>query len=658
MALFGADNWLRAPLDRDVIARWTVGDGEERLHSLELPQSDARSFTFLALGDTGDSEASGPRRSPQDAVGAEMALDAGLAGESHASARASFVLHTGDVIYMTGERRLYERNFRRPYAPFLTPGSTVDNLTFRLPFLPVPGNHDYYDLGGWAKWLARIPLLGTGMRAILQELFAFSLPEGGSAMGGAYMQAFVDAHADTHSAPLPYCPGTKTRIPNRYYQFRYGNVDFFALDSNTLDGPRPGANQAQVRQDAAQRIQALEERAKTLDAQLRHHQRDLDAWRVEHRDGVAQDVDQLQRVAKVTAEMRDSLARMQQALAAACNLPMACDEAIQAIQTERRRWDEATADLNAATTTDAIRAALDALDEASDESCVTLRALEACLAVLPECPERSAIMEAHDQLQRDSQAWSDAIAPRPVELTTTLHGLSEEALDVQRELAMERRRLRYRAEDYDQAQLAWLERGLAQSVATNPDGWRVVYLHHPLYTTISNHCERPDVIGLRENILGLIRQHVHLVLAGHAHAFEWFRSEEMPNAGIFVTGGGGQVSLRPSLLSPRRLYRHRPQYASLRRAGVQEVAMGGRGPKSPDGEDGLLYHYLRVEVTPEVLRVIPVGVRRLSHDTFRREEPMPVYHAPSLPETRPSWKRRVLRAVEIRRDQPPQPLWE
>ena len=33
---------------------------------------------------------------------------------------------------MTGERRLYDRNFRRPYAPFLTPESTVDRLVFIL----------------------------------------------------------------------------------------------------------------------------------------------------------------------------------------------------------------------------------------------------------------------------------------------------------------------------------------------------------------------------------------------------------------------------------------------------------------------------------------------------------------------------------------------
>ena len=191
MKILTASNWLKAPLDRDVIARWTVNPGQGMGYGLSFPlPADAERFTFLALGDSGDSEASGPHVSPQDAVGREMARDAALPGSDGA---AAFVVHTGDVVYMTGERRLYDRNFRRPYAPFLTPESTVDKLIFRLPFLPVPGNHDYYDLQHWLNWLSRIPLLGAGVRAIAHELFAFSLPEGGSSMGKAYMQAFVNS---------------------------------------------------------------------------------------------------------------------------------------------------------------------------------------------------------------------------------------------------------------------------------------------------------------------------------------------------------------------------------------------------------------------------------------------------------------------------------
>ena len=153
MRLFRVDNWLRTPADRDVIAHWTVGGGKNEddpasRHRLLLPEvaeaDAANGWEFLALGDTGDAEAAGPGLSPQDAVAQQMARDAALAEDG--PGRARMVVHTGDVIYMTGERRLYERNFRRPYAPFLTPQSTIDDFTFRVPYLPVPGNHDYYCL--------------------------------------------------------------------------------------------------------------------------------------------------------------------------------------------------------------------------------------------------------------------------------------------------------------------------------------------------------------------------------------------------------------------------------------------------------------------------------------------------------------------------------
>src|SRR5262245_18832375 len=104
MGLFAGANWLKSPADRDIIARWTVGakTGGMR-YSLALPQPpDPAHFTFLALGDTGDSEAAGPNLSPQDAVGREMAQDASLPDSVGA---AQFILHTGDLIYMTGERR-------------------------------------------------------------------------------------------------------------------------------------------------------------------------------------------------------------------------------------------------------------------------------------------------------------------------------------------------------------------------------------------------------------------------------------------------------------------------------------------------------------------------------------------------------------------------
>lgn len=85
--------------------------------------------------------------------------------------------------------------------------------------------------------------------------------------------------------------------------------------------------------------------------------------------------------------------------------------------------------------------------------------------------------------------------------------------------------------------------------------------------------------------------------------------------------------------------------------------MAGHGPTGADGDAGLLYHYLRVSVTPETITVRPVGVRRLGDRTYRREEPMPVFHAPHLPVLRPRWEVQTLSAVVVRRDAPPRARW-
>lgn len=84
--------------------------------------------------------------------------------------------------------------------------------------------------------------------------------------------------------------------------------------------------------------------------------------------------------------------------------------------------------------------------------------------------------------------------------------------------------------------------------------------------------------------------------------------------------------------------------------------MAGEGPDAPDGEDGRLYHYLRIQVTPEALTVVPVGVRRLDGG-YRRETPLPAFHAASLPPRRPTWRPRLLESVTVTRDRPPDGRW-
>jgi hypothetical protein len=568
------------------------------------------------------------------------------------------VVHTGDVIYMTGERRLYDRNFRRPYARFLTEGSTVDNLIFRIPFLPVPGNHDYYDLGAWANWLSRVPLLGRGLRILAHRFFAFGLPEGGSDMGRAYMEAFVDLSRDKNSEPesepLRYAAGEKTRIPNRYYQFRVGNVDFFALDSNTLDAPAPETvNPAEVRRDATDRIATLQKRASAIDTALRREQRARDEQQAALRRQIGLDSARRKVLEQRADEVVQHLVALRTALTAA-GVRRLADQ----MQVVARTWTEGAADLRQVSSPEDAETTLQHLDEASDNTCAALGSLEYILADLEKGnPQRDALINSRDAVERSQTEWAEATGLN-TDIDARILGLTEEALDVQRDLAQEQRRQRYRPEDYDRAQLDWLDAALTASTAERPDAWRIVYLHHPLYTTISNRCERPDVQGVRTNLLPILQRHdVHVVLAGHSHAFEWIRSSDLPNVGLFVTGGGGQISLRPSLFEPRRLPRLRRYYDALRHAGVEECVMSGYGPSAADGETGLLYHYLRISVTKETITVRPVGVRRLTDRTYRREEPMPVFHAPYLPELRPQWQAHPLAAVVVRRNAPPRTEW-
>jgi hypothetical protein len=205
-------------------------------------------FSFMVIGDSGTK--SHYSHHPQRQV-MEMMLKYG--GDCR------FVLHTGDVIYVVGSREYYPRNFIQPYREFLVGGEnpdslTYDNMVFKLPILPVLGNHDYYDV----PWPYR---LVSGATLPLRRIFRYKDIEigwHGSNQGDAFARAFLDylggisypleleRHLDQYYTGktdtgrcLRYQPGEFTRLPNRYYTFRYGGIDFFALDSNTFNTPEP-----------------------------------------------------------------------------------------------------------------------------------------------------------------------------------------------------------------------------------------------------------------------------------------------------------------------------------------------------------------------------------------------------------------------------------
>lgn len=242
--------------------------------ALEDQQTSGEAFSFLVLGDSG----SGPHRghNPQRRIAQQML--------KHRD-NCSFVLHTGDVIYLTGSSEYYGKNFIEPYREFLVGGDrpqhiAYDQMVFNLPFLLVPGNHDYYDLPLLYGVFAQ---LTRPFRRLLESQLDFDIGLVGSLQGNAYAKAFLDylkafktnaeleQHLDQYYTAttetgrcLLYQPKQFTRLPNRYYTFCCGGIDFFALDSNTFNAPRPLPNTPEGREDR-QRLQTL---AAEIDQQM------------------------------------------------------------------------------------------------------------------------------------------------------------------------------------------------------------------------------------------------------------------------------------------------------------------------------------------------------------------------------------------------------
>lgn len=217
---------------------------------LEDGWTDSPEFSFLVIGDTGSGAHRGGQN-PQRRI-AELMLAQRDA--------CRFVLHTGDVIYMVGSSEFYPKNFIEPYREFILGGEQPEGIAYKqmnftLPILPVPGNHDYYDLPFLYGLMVQTTL---PLRRLLQFKLDLDIGWHGSHQGRAYARAFLDYlkefdpkeelghHLDRHYSAqtdtgrcLRYEPGHFTRLPNRYYTFRSGGIDFFALDSNTFNAPPP-----------------------------------------------------------------------------------------------------------------------------------------------------------------------------------------------------------------------------------------------------------------------------------------------------------------------------------------------------------------------------------------------------------------------------------
>ena len=89
---------------------------------------------------------------------------------------------------------------------------------------------------------------------------------------------------------------------------------------------------------------------------------------------------------------------------------------------------------------------------------------------------------------------------------------------------------------FDPEQLLWFEQALAETGSK----WKIVYFHHPIYTSGRYQTVADTIRGVLEPLL--VNGDVDIVLSGHEHFYERI----VPQRGImyFVTGAAG--SLRPN----------------------------------------------------------------------------------------------------------------
>ena len=83
------------------------------------------------------------------------------------------------------------------------------------------------------------------------------------------------------------------------------------------------------------------------------------------------------------------------------------------------------------------------------------------------------------------------------------------------------------------AQLEWLEKALASAT----ERWKIVFFHHPPYSSGGRHGSDPEVRGALEPLF--LAHGVSVVFTGHDHMYE--RTKPQHGITYFVTGSGGKL---------------------------------------------------------------------------------------------------------------------
>ena len=243
--------------------RLAIADAPTEI-STDTSVENSSAFSFLVIGDTDAGSADNSDRVFSQLFAQQVTAYL---------AESRFLLHTGDVAYPTGSYRNYFSYFLKPYQALLkqlpsSPSYNSRQIVFNKALLSVPGNHDYSESATKLRhWKHLLRILCDRLRTSIDvDLGCY-----GGERGEAYGQTFLDdlaglspeqlkTHLSQHYSAkiessddvlthcLSYQPGSFTRLPNRYYTFRYGGVDFFALDSNTWNASSEalGFDQAQL----------------------------------------------------------------------------------------------------------------------------------------------------------------------------------------------------------------------------------------------------------------------------------------------------------------------------------------------------------------------------------------------------------------------------